>query len=720
MRFRLRKGHSPLVSRLPARIIAATCVILVGMVILLAWSRESSNANERDVEEARLEAALKGQANRLLLATINQATKPVESISTEGTRPPDMASGGFGIIELPDGNRSLSASPELSEEFMATLAKPLERVIQGLSNSLRGSIKEPHEFSTRILPDSSTSGYSKIDGKLVAWALLPVRGQFASGAPYAIAIVHYEPVDTAFLTRLAVEAKTSFVKLDTSPATSAGVNSFVYTHANAPVYVSWKPDLPGDRMSNLLSAILTSIMALYTGLVAFYMTRRLAESETDNARIAAQDMLTGLANRLLFTIHLDDEIARTKRNHASFALFYLDFDRFKEVNDTYGHDGGDELIVSAARRIEKSLRQGDRLARFGGDEFAILQMDIGTFRDCEVLADRILANMREPFDIYGQKVYIGISIGITISSEGTQDRGELMRRADLALYRAKSQGRARFAFFDDAMNSELQRQKRLEDELRQAIKNDELEVNYQPIVASATQQLCGVEALVRWNNPERGVIHPQEFIAIAEERGLIVDLGNWVLQRACEDARHWPGIKLAVNVSAMQFRHKDFLDNIKLTLQETGFPPNRLELELTESVVIADADQAEAAIIELRAMGVRLALDDFGTGFSSLIYLRRFAIDKIKIDRSFVQMMESSNENAEIVRNIADLGRRLGLTVTAEGVEHEEQIARLVEFGCHELQGYLFGKPLTSLHIPALIASRKVRALVELKGTLAA
>lgn len=691
------------------------------MVILLAWSRESGNASARDVEEARLESALNGQSNRLILETINQAAKPRSFNSLNSSAPAeDWATERFGIIELANDGNGLSAGPELPADLMTTLAQPLERARQAISQSLRGSIRESQEPNTQVLPEFGSSGYSKIGSHLIAWALVPVRYQAGNGEARKVAILRYEPVDTAFLARLAVEAKTSFVTIDTTPGPSTNLNSFTYSRANTPVYVSWKPDRPGDRMSNVLSAILTSIMALYTGFVAFYMTRRLAESETDNARLAAQDTLTGLANRLLFTIHVDDEIVRTKRNGASFALFYLDFDRFKEVNDTFGHDGGDKLIVSAARRIEQSLRHGDRLARFGGDEFGILQLDITSFHDCEVLAERILNSMREPFDINGQKVYIGISIGITLSSRGTQDRGELMRRADLALYRAKNQGRARFVFFDEAMNSELQRQKRLEDELRQAIKNDELEVNYQPIVTSGTQKLCGVEALVRWTSPERGAIHPQEFITIAEERGLIVDLGNWVLRRACEDARHWPGIKLAVNVSAVQFRHKDFLENIKQTLQATGFPPNRLELELTESVVIADADQAEAAIIELRAMGVRLALDDFGTGFSSLIYLRRFAIDKIKIDRSFVQMMELSNENAEIVRNVADLGRRLGLTVTAEGVEHEEQIARLVNFGCHELQGYLFGKPLTNLHIPALIASGKVRASLELKGTLAA
>ncbi|MBM3609686.1 MAG: EAL domain-containing protein, partial [Alphaproteobacteria bacterium] len=326
------------------------------------------------------------------------------------------------------------------------------------------------------------------------------------------------------------------------------------------------------------------------------------------------------------------------------------------------------------------------------------------------LSQRILDVMAGPFEIDGQSARIGVSIGIAMAPENSLERNELMRLADLALYRAKNNGRNCFIFYDEKMNMELQKRKAIEDELRAAIQNEELDVFYQPIISTQTRKLTSVEALVRWPHQKRGLINPDDFISIAEERGLIFSLGEWVLRRACMDALHWPGIKLSVNISASQFRQENFVSSIKTILNETGFDPARLELELTESVVINDARQAEEAMIELRSMGIRVALDDFGTGYSSLIYLRRFAIDKIKIDKSFLQTMEMSNEAEEIVGNIVDLGRRLGLIVTAEGVETPEQAAFLEATGCHELQGYLFGRPQPRLSVAALIGRDMISA----------
>jgi len=701
MRFRLREGEAPLISRLPARMVAATCLMLVAMVLALAWTREAGNSSARNSEEARLTATLDAKLRQMVLTTIDMSANP------------NVAGSKIHEFDIAEELNAPAGADILTTAIGARLAGPLTSAQKAITFGLRGSLANDARTNAdrlRIYPRDSASGFTHIGPDIFAWTIVPAHRESADGARSPRALLRYEAVDDALLAKLASSADAAFVKLLPVAPEGASEPSFTFLREGEPIHVTWKADRPGDRLTHQLSTLLITIMALYTGFVAYHMTRKLAESELEKARLAAQDLLTGLPNRLLFTLNVEDEIARAQRSNSDFALFYLDFDRFKEINDTFGHDAGDMLIVAAGQRIESVLRKGDRIARFSGDEFGIIQLEVKSLRDCELLAERVIACVREPFDIKGRRMNINVSIGIAVSRHGHEDRAELMRRADLALYRAKNPGRGRFVFYDDAMNSELQRQKRVEDDFRLALERDELEVYYQPIVHARSQKLAGVEALVRWNHPQNGVVSPHEFISIAEERGMIADLGRWVLRRACQDAIHWPGIKLAVNVSAMQFRHQDFLPDVKQIISETGYDPSRLELELTESVMIDDADQAEQAIIELRAMGVRLALDDFGTGYSSLIYLRRFAIDKIKIDRSFVEVMEMSSESMEIVRNVAELGHRLGLIVTAEGVETEEQVPLLESFGCHELQGYLFGKPVSRLHVAAMITAEKVRA----------
>jgi diguanylate cyclase len=422
-------------------------------------------------------------------------------------------------------------------------------------------------------------------------------------------------------------------------------------------------------------------------------------SEARARDFAGRDALSGLPNRSLFNELVDAEAARCKRGRHQFALFYLDLDHFKQANDTFGHDVGDRLIVAVTQRLAQVLRACDHFARLGGDEFAVIQADVTGPRDCARLAQRILDAMSAPFDINGQQIFIGVSMGISLCPQNATDRQELMRLADLALYRSKQAGRNRFAFFEAKMGEELRLRQSAEDELRAAIENGELELLYQPIVSARTGRTVCVEALARWRHPSYGLLSADSFIPLAEERGLIVMLGEWALRRACADAKRWPNVKVAVNVSPIQFRQKDFVSTVNRILTDSGVDPQRIELELTEGVVIADADLAEHAMIDLRALGVHMALDDFGTGYSSLIYLRRFAFDKIKIDRSFLESMEFSGESAIIVGSIVDLGRSLGLTVTAEGIETEEQASFLRSIGCDELQGFLFGRPSTASEI---------------------
>jgi diguanylate cyclase len=479
------------------------------------------------------------------------------------------------------------------------------------------------------------------------------------------------------------------------------------------LYLSWTPDQPGELMRKRLVPLTVFgscvALVLFTFLILYirWIGRNLARSEETTQNLLGRDPLSGLANRLLFSDRLDEELKRLSRTGGGLAILFLDLDRFKDVNDTYGHQAGDQLLKLTGRRLENLLRSTDTLARFGGDEFAIIQTGLRATEDAEILARRILDALTRPFDIADAPVTIGVSIGVALAPEHGRDRETLMRLADAALYEAKSEGRNRHRVFQRQMDETIRMRKIVEDDLRQAIARDELVLHYQPVFSADEETIVALEALVRWQHPQHGLIPPVSFIGMAEERGLIIPLGEWVLRRACEEGKRWPHLRMAVNVSAIQFRHRDFVSSVMGALTETGFEASNLELELTEGVIVEDADAAEAAMMDLRALGVNLALDDFGTGYSSLIYLRRFAFDKIKIDRSFLESMEATGESAILVHSIVHLGRALGLTVTAEGVETAEQHRFLQALGCHQLQGYLFSKPVPAEEIDRLVAGKR-------------
>ena len=468
----------------------------------------------------------------------------------------------------------------------------------------------------------------------------------------------------------------------------------------------WRAEAVADATSAreiALGAILLSFLVLGVGVLCVLAMARIVRKEEDATRAAGHDLLTGAPNRLLFHALLDTEIAKCRRYGGRFALMYLDLDRFKEINDTFGHDGGDRLLIALSQRIATVLRAGDQFARFGGDEFAVLQTAIKTPRDCELLARRILSSVQQPFDLDGSKVNAGISIGIAFFPQDGIEFDDLTRHADIALYRAKSEGRNRYTFFERRLGEELQVRKAMEDELRAAITNNELALDYLPTFASDGVRIVGVEALVRWRHPSLGMLAPSQFLGLAEERGLIRAIGEWVLRQACLQARDWPHLRLAINISPAQLRDEAFVPGVSQILAETEFDPNRLEFELTEAGVVADADRAEAVIIDLRLLGVRVALDDFGAGFSSLIYLRRFAIDKIKIDRLLIGTLENTGESAMIFHSIVQMAKALGMVVLAEGVETNEQHVLLQAAGCQELQGFLFSRPVSPAKITALV-----------------
>jgi diguanylate cyclase (GGDEF)-like protein/PAS domain S-box-containing protein len=425
------------------------------------------------------------------------------------------------------------------------------------------------------------------------------------------------------------------------------------------------------------------------------------EAEERLLHDALHDTLTGLPNRALMLDHLKLTIARAKRRQdLKFAVLFLDLDRFKLVNDTLGHMAGDQLLVGFARRLESCLRPGDTIARVGGDEFTILLEDLTDEKEAVSVAERIHQELKLPFNLCGRDVFTTVSIGIAPGSLAYNQPDEILRDADTAMYRSKSLGKARHETFDEEMHARSTDLLRMETDLRLAQEHNQFFINYQPIVALDDFHVCGFEALVRWQHPERGLISPQDFIPVAEEGGQILQIGQWVLRQACYQAKRWQekfpsdeNLYMTVNLSAKQFAQPDLLDQVSSILDATGLDPNFLKLEITESVLMDDFDSAAAMLFKLRALGVRLSIDDFGTGYSSLTYLHRFPIDTLKIDRSFVSVLDK--DHLEIVRTILNLAENLDMDVVAEGVETQEQMSLLRNLSCQSGQGYFFSRPMT-------------------------
>jgi diguanylate cyclase (GGDEF)-like protein/PAS domain S-box-containing protein len=424
-------------------------------------------------------------------------------------------------------------------------------------------------------------------------------------------------------------------------------------------------------------------------------------SEQRIAFMAHHDVLTGLANRLAIMEKIEEAVARHRRRGDPFAVLLLDLDRFKHVNDTLGHGVGDALLRETAARLKASLRETDVLARLGGDEFAIVQDRENNQRDTtRALADRIIEIISKPFNIEGNEINIATSIGIALAPEHATNSDSLMKMADLALYRAKSGGRNRYRFFDPEMSMAASARHELENELRRALQQDELELYYQPIVDTKTRLICGAEALMRWRHPTKGMIMPDQFIPLAEETGMITQIGEWLLHTACIDAVSWPApIKVAINLSAVQFRKNNLVDIVICALAESGLPPERLELEITETALIESATECLPALRQFKNLGIAIALDDFGTGYSSLSQLMMFPFDKIKVDKSFTQNLTKRTECAAIIAATLTLARSLDIATTAEGVETLEQYRLLRVAGVTSLQGYLFQAPCPSAQI---------------------
>ncbi|MDQ8726559.1 EAL domain-containing protein [Bradyrhizobium sp. LHD-71] len=429
------------------------------------------------------------------------------------------------------------------------------------------------------------------------------------------------------------------------------------------------------------------------------------------AHMAHHDALTNLPNRALFHDRLTNTLARRRDPRQSIAVMCVDLDLFKNVNDSFGHPVGDKLLQLVSHRFMQCVRGNDLVARVGGDEFAVILDQVASPAEAGHIASQVIKALSTPYEIDGIEAVIGASIGIALSPGDGTSADELIRNADMALYRAKGEQRGTHRFFEQDMDRQAQHRRALETDLRRAFASGEFELHFQPLIDIARDRITGFEALLRWRHPTKGMIPPAEFIPVAEDIGLIVALGEWTLRRACAEAAKWPDdIRIAVNLSPMQFRSRGLVQAVITALAHSGLTPQRLELEITESVLLAETDSNLATLHQLRGLGVRISMDDFGTGYSSLSYLRAFPFDKIKIDRSFVRELAERPDCVAIVRAISGLGRSLGITTTAEGVETSEQLERLRMEGCNEVQGFLFSPARPAEELSALLVRFREQA----------
>lgn len=593
----------------------------------------------------------------------------------------------------------------------ASFARVADQVLP-LANQLRQQLRTGY-----LAPEGSntqTVGVRDreiIDGRPAIISIKPVVSESGrvlqtAGSEYLHVSVRY--LDGSFLEQMAQEfgmEEARYSRTRVAPASMRMTNA-----AGEEIgYIAWVSFAPGKTVEKQMLPALLAALILTGALLAWLLFRiRSSRIELEASRAQAQylafhDGLTGLPNRALFDNRLEHSLAQ--RYTGDLAVIILDLDRFKNVNDTLGHQAGDALIREFGARLAKLMREGDTVARFGGDEFALLTEDVAA-ANLNDLCERILSAVRLPFDILGNQAFVGVSVGVALCSGLTEKATEIVRRADIALYRAKGDGGNRYAIFAPSMDETVKLRSTIEEQLRVALALEKgLCVHFQPIISGGACQVVGFEALVRWEHPTRGLISPEHFIPVAEETGLIIELGEWVLAQASKTSARWPHLFMAVNLSPLQFRSKNLPERLAMIVKQNGADPRSIQLEVTEQVLLNDTNSVKETISQLRNAGFRIVLDDFGTGYSSLSYLRKFEVDKIKIDQSFIRNLEPNGESTPIVLAVLALGQAMGLTVTAEGVETQEQCNFLTAAGCGEMQGYLFSHAVPAEKIVSLLTT---------------
>jgi diguanylate cyclase (GGDEF)-like protein len=619
----------------------------------------------------------------------------------------------------------VASDPERSDDF-STLARGLQDLIKAVRDA-KTNLPAYNVVETSVPLGNGTSqlhravadvrAINERPATVVVSTILPDRGYGEALTGKPMLLVAVEDVDRQFTKRLG--RNFGFVNMEwTGQGTPPGdVSEAVKSLDGAPVgQLSWRKDRPGlefiRRVAPGLGLALILIVALTYLLILWgnRQAKRLVESEKDASLAARTDSLTQLPNRVALHEAFNRLLADAKSHGSSLAVFSVDIDQLKEINDAFGHNVGDAVLVRTARRLRAFRAENAALARPDGDSFVLVVPGIAAQNADELAAD-IVAALAEPVDLAGgTRVFLTASVGYAIAPRDGDTEDELLRRVELALERAKSAGDQSAVAFDPRMDQEVSYRRALENALRGAVAEGKIDVAYQPLMDPSGTRVLGVEALARWKDPELGAVSPEIFIPLAEETGLIQDIGELVLRRAVEDGKAWPDISVAVNVSALQIHHGDVVEVVHDVLRESRFPASRLEIEITESVLLADEKRANEQMRGLQGLGVKVALDDFGTGYSSLQYLRRFGFDKLKIDRSFIDGAGAPQESSVILASIIRLGHDLNLTIVAEGVETVEQQRWLQSSGCHQLQGYLFSRPLTAEQMSQFLTVHALKA----------
>ena len=710
----------------------AVVVAVVTLMVLTAIGRVADYSNKLDDErswettvgalktfQGQLEATLhdhsaRNDAARSIYKTDDQAwvAGNYGDISSNGAL--------FDIAVIVDDNNKPIIGYHNGEPMTEKVEDLLGTAIWALVNQVR---------STRVTGVPEASGYIMTSNGIAAVGAATIRERSGripvpEGQRRYLILVRY--LDAARIKMLSNTYVISGLRLVPPDTVARYAVSIVDPLGKSLGRLIWNSREPGDISYQQVRSLVLGAL----GLVGLFFVvllilgslagRRLRAEEVQARQGSLRDRLSGLLNREGLRLDVDRLVERASSDGSNVLLLYLDLDGFKEINDAYGHGTGDQLIRAVAAGLSVLIPPEATLARLGGDEFAIV------FRTRELndapalrLAEQVLDFLSEPLEIGRRVIVVGASIGIASSPEGRVDREELVRRADLAMYKAKEAGRARMTCYETAMDAHREERNALELDLRRAIEMEELTVAYQPLVDASSCEMIGVEALVRWNRPGYGPISPDDFIPVAETSGLIEALGLLVLRKACEAVRQWPNLRVAVNVSPGQFRNPAFADFVRSVLNRAEIEAGRVTLEITEGYIIQNPERTRQSIERLKALGVKVALDDFGSGFSSIGYLRQFGFDRIKIDRSLTMNVLDDSRAREMLRATVALARSLDIPVTAEGIELEEQGRALQEFGCDELQGYFYGKPMPEADISKRLAAQMATALHEEHGAAA-
>jgi diguanylate cyclase len=709
----------------PIGMIVLTAVISLVIAVLSSARRADEVSLAR--EQQLVAQAIADRAARMLREVESVAATSGASAAMRDSYDPQWVERRVGnwleayfdhdLVFVVDGANGVEYARARAAGDLSKIELPAE--LAAAADALRGRTGAPADRPSADPGDPHASGRSlsvvaAIAGRpaIVAAVAVGSDSELAHGNAAAPIVISVKYFDSNLLRQVGEQLRLDALHVIDDPAEAGEAHVAALTAADGSVIasVAWNPSRPGGAIAaGLLPYVAVAIFAfiLVAGLLTRHTrltTQAIAAGESQLRHLALHDPVCGLPNRIYFGERLETVIGEVRHGGPSAAVFYIDLDHFKDVNDTLGHHIGDELILSVTQRLSRVMRGDDLVARLGGDEFAIITTCASDSYSLQAIAGRIISAVCAPYLISGHNIIIGASIGIAVIDRRARDAADILRYADMALYRAKNEGRNRACIYDAAMDADLSKRKLLEGDLLHAIRNDGLGAAYQPIVNASGEKMVAVEALARWTHPSAGVIPPSTFIPIAEHSGLIIELGEWMLRRACLDGKNWPQLTVAVNVSPLQFRRSDFVEVIERILKETEFDPSRLELELTESTLLGNLDTSELSMLRLKAIGVRFALDDFGTGYSSLLYLRRFPFDKLKIDSSFVRSIETAPDAAAIVHAVVSLGRGLGMRVTAEGVENAEQHLFLRAAGVHSMQGYRFGHPGPASEISARLA----------------